>query len=104
LTLFAVTLIMGVYLMALADRPAIAEDDSVTISGRITSITYGFPTFFGNRRAELVVQDKRGREHVIRVGQRTAYIPHRTPTTGDRVSIICIRQENTLAGVTVTYK
>lgn len=102
--LFAVTFIMGVYLVPLADRPAIAEEDSVTISGRITSITYGFFTPFGNRRAEIVVQDRSGREHVIRVGQRTAYIPHRTPTAGDRVSIVCIRQDDTLSGVTVSYK
>jgi hypothetical protein len=104
LMLIAVAFIIGVCLLALEGRPAIAEEESVTVSGKITSVTYGFFTPFGNRRAEIVVQDKRGKEHVIRVGQRTAYIPHRTPEPGDRVSIICIRQDNSLAGVTVTYK
>lgn len=102
--LFAVGFILYVCLGLAADQAALAEEESITITGKITSITYGMFTPFGNRRAEIVVLDKKGNEHVIRVGQRTAYIPHRTPTAGDRVSIVCIRQDNSLAGVTVTYR
>ncbi|SPD75654.1 exported hypothetical protein [uncultured Desulfobacterium sp.] len=104
LGLFAVAFILYVCHGLPADQSAFAEEESITITGKITSITYGMFTPFGNRRAEIVVLDKSGDEHVIRVGQRTAYIPHRTPTAGDRVSIVCIRQDDSLAGVTVTYK
>jgi hypothetical protein len=81
-----------------------ADEGTVTISGKVTSVAFGMFTPFGNRRAELVIEDKKGGTHVVRVGQNTGYIPHRTPAVGDNVSIVCITKNGALAGVTVTYK
>jgi len=91
-------------LVTAADQCALAEDANITISGKITSVAFGMFTPFGNRRAELVVEDAKGKSHKILVGQRTVYVPHRTPDTGDNVSIVCVKKNGTLAGLSVTYK
>jgi len=102
--LFVAVVLFLMFFGTAADRLAVADEGTVTISGKVTSVAFGMFTPFGNRRAELVIEDKKGKTHVVHVGQKTAYIPHRTPAAGDKVSIVCIRKEGVLAGVTVTYK
>ena len=108
LSQYGILFIMAVFFWMLfgtaTDRCALADEGTVTISGKVTSVAFGMFTPFGNRRAELVIEDKKGKTHVVHVGQKTAYIPHRTPAAGDKVSIVCVRKNGALAGVTVTYK
>ena len=102
--LFILTVLFWLLFGTASDPRAMADGGNVTISGKITSVSFGMFTPFGNRRAELVIQDKKGGTHVVRVGQNTSYIPHRTPDLGDEVTIVCITKNGVLAGVTVTYK
>ncbi len=81
-----------------------AEDSSITISGEITSVVLGIYMPFRNRKADLEVKDGKGKKHTIHVGFKTAYVPHRPPAVGEKVSIVCIKQGGRLAGVTVIYK
>jgi hypothetical protein len=102
--LFVAAVLFWMFFGTAADPSAMADEGTITISGKVTSVAFGMFTPFGNRRAELVIEDKKGKTHVVHVGQKTAYIPHRTPAAGDKVSIVCVRKNGALAGVTVTYK
>ena len=98
-------IILGMCLGVAEERPAFAGDDgTTTITGKITSIAYGpWRPFFG-RRATIFIEDAKGKTRTVYVGHKTAYIPHRTPVAGDKVSIACIDNKGLWAGVTVTYK
>jgi hypothetical protein len=101
---FILAVVLGVFFGIAVDTPAQAEESSKTISGKITSVALGAWTPFGRRRATLIVEDAKGKTHTVYVGSRTAYVPHRTPVVGDKVSIACILNKGVWAGVTVTYK
>lgn len=102
--LFVMTVCFWMVFVAAADQCALADDANITVSGKITSVAFGMFTPFGNRRAEIVVEDAKGKSHKVLVGQRTVYVPHRTPAAGDNVSIVCVKKNGTLAGLSVTYK
>jgi hypothetical protein len=102
--IFILAVVLGVFFGIATDPTAQAEESSKTISGKVTSIAYGAWTPFGKRRATIIVEDAKGKTHTVHVGHKTAYIPHRTPAAGDKVSIACIDNKGTWAGVTVTYK
>jgi hypothetical protein len=102
--LFILAIVLSVFYGIATDQPAQAEESSKTISGKVTSVALGVWTPFGKRRATLIVEDAKGKTHTVHVGHKTAYIPHRTPAAGDKVSIACIDNKGTWAGVTVRYK
>ena len=102
--IFILAVVLGVFFGIAADPPAQAEVSSKTISGKVTSVAFGPWTPFGRRRATITVEDTKGKTHTVYVGHKTAYIPHRTPAVGDKVSIACIDNKGNWAGVTVTYK
>lgn len=103
--LFVATIILGLYFGLISERPAFAEDEnSTTISGKISSIAYGVWRPFGGRRSTLVIEDAEENFHTVYVGHNTVYIPHRTPIAGDKVSVVCIKKKGLWAGVSVTYK
>ncbi len=103
--LFVVAIILGLYFGIISEQPAFAEDDdSMTITGKITSIAYGVWRPFSGRRSTLIIEDEKENTHTVYVGHKTVYIPHRTPIAGDEVSIVCIKRKGLWAGVTVTYK
>ncbi len=101
--LFFSVILLGLLFMFSADRPVLAEDSNITISGKIVSIAYGAFTPFGGRKAQIVVEDNNKKIHTIHLGRNTIYIPHRTPVAGDKVSVLCIKKKGLLAGASVTY-
>ncbi|MDX9785696.1 MAG: hypothetical protein RBT11_02880 [Desulfobacterales bacterium] len=104
---FGTTVIMAVCICIfggeMTGNRILAEESTVTITGQIMSVTYGVWNPFGGRKATLVIQDAKRKQHIVYVGFKTSYIPHRTPELGDLVTIICIRTEGVLAGLTVSY-
>jgi len=102
--IFILAVVLGVFFGIATDPPAQAEESSKTISGKVTSVAFGPWTPFGRRRATITVEDAKEKTHTVYVGHRTAYIPHRTPVVGDKVSIACVDNKGLWAGVTVTYK
>lgn len=102
--IFILAVVLGIFFGIATDPPAQAEESSKTISGKISSIAYGAWRPFLGRSATISVEDSKGKTHTVYVGHKTAYIPHRTPVTGDKVSIACVKNKGLWAGVTVTYK
>lgn len=102
--LFIAAFLFLLFIGTATDQPALADDDMITVSGKIVSIVYGPAIPFVKRRAEMVIENNKGEKHTVFVGHKTSYLPHRTPVNGDKVSISCIKQDGRLAGVTVTYK
>lgn len=102
--IFILAVVLGVFFGIASDPPAQAEESSKTISGKILSVNYGAWTPFGRRRATIIVEDAKEKTHTVHVGHKTAYIPHRTPVAGDKVSIVCIDNKGAWAGLTVTFK
>jgi hypothetical protein len=80
------------------------DEGSTTISGKIISVGYGRLVPFVGRSATLLIEDSDGKEHTVHVGVKTVYIPHRTPASGDKVSVNCIKNKGLWAATTVTYK
>jgi len=80
------------------------EKGHVRFNGRIAKVTLGGWSPLG-RRATLVIENAKGRRTTVHVGFKTAYVPHRTPAKGDRVTADCLRDdEGRWAVETLTYR
>ena len=104
LTLFITILFLFASAGISLTRPAMADDQNITIKGKIVTVIYGVWMPFVGRRATIIIKDSSGKEHTVYAGHRTGYVPRRTPVTGDKVEINCIKNKGVWAAVLVTYK
>jgi len=74
------------------------------ISGEIINIELGMWVPTGRRKAVLHVKTSKGNVYQIHTGIKTAYVPHRSPEVGDKVSCEVIKSGGVWAAYTVTYK
>ena len=103
-TLVIVIFLLSMFFVISSTQPALAVDDTATISGEIVSIAYGSWTPFGRRPSTVIIKDKKNKEHTVYAGRRTTFLPERKPVIGDKVTATCIRNKGVWVVILLHYK